>query len=287
MKKRLIVCLSIVSFCLVICLFVVSFQIKKQKTDNSQMDYPKESAIEQEKNKKSEVLKDEDAEEVRNEASSGLIEKNGQILEILDFEYVDKLEDYVDYEEEYIWYEDKPELGTDIRMEKEIDFEAVYEAAPEYEDSEKNPEKYTIEEQYKILEETQDIIDKNTKEVEVSYDYLFIRCRLTNTSNKGTEVAINSQELAVVKDGKWDYRYDHTLLPIYFDKVQKDKTDTSFFFYNMELKETLEYTVAFAIKENDAEGVYYYGIPDVITDGNGIPQNPTEQTMYMRSLFQR
>lgn len=287
MKKRLLVCLSIASFCLLICLFVVIYQIKKQRTDNSQMNYPKESVAKQEKNNKSEVFKDEDNEGIMDEASSGLIEKNGQILEVLDFEYVDKLEDYVDYEKECIWYEDKPEPGTDIRMEKEIDFEAVYEAAPEYEDSEKNPDKYTLEEQYKILEETQDIIDKNTQEVEVSYDYLFIRCRLTNTSNVGTEVAINSQELAVVKDGKWDYRYDHLLLPIYFDKVQKYKTDTSFFFYNMEPKETLEYTVAFAIKENDSKGEYYYGVPDVITDENGIPQNPTEQTMYMRSLFQR
>lgn len=289
-KKHLLAALGVVCTCLVICLVIAVFQINEEKKAAGKEDYAVENTTEAETENSSETSEPETTEEtkaIEEVDYSEPIEKNGMILEILNYEYVDKLEDYAEYNEGFLYYEDKPEPGTDIRMEKDTDYDAVYKEAPKYEDSEKNSEKYTIEERCAIMEETQSIIDKYTYEMEVPYDYLFVQCRLTNTQNMEQEVMLNEQELAVVKDGTWDYREDHLLLPAYFDKTQKDPTDPTFFCYKMELEEVLEYTVAFPVKEKKSIGVYYYGVPDVITDRDGIPQNPAEQTMYMHCLFQR
>lgn len=213
------------------------------------------------------------------------IEKQGTILEILDFEYVDKLEDYDGYKDKFMYYQAIPKSGTDIMIEQDIDYEAVYQEAPKYEDTQKNPDKYTIDEEIEILQNTQDIIDKYTYDKEVPYDYLFVHCRLTNIQNKKIEAAINDMQLHNVKNGEWITHASYEMT--YFDKTQRDNTDTHYFFYDMKPKEVLEYTVAFSIAEEKSQGVYYCGVPDVIVDAEENMQNPAVQFMYMRKLMKR
>ena len=302
MKKKILTAgMGIICIILIVCLVVTVQKIN----ENAQQEHPAGSTVRDEENPVGDTLPEdtsstlsgqEDLEQkaVEQETSgeeemdaANPIEKGLLKLEILDYRYVDKPEDYEDYHEEYMYYENLPNPGTDIIMKETVDYDAVYKEMPEYEDMDKNPDKYTIDESIAISQKAGDIIDKYTYDVEVPCDYLFIRCRLTNTLDKGKEAVINDQGVAVLHDGEWNYVDDHLLMPVYFDKSQKANTDMAYFFYDMAAGEVLEYTIAFQVEEKASGGVYYYGVPDNIVDADGIPQSPVRQTMYMRRLFLR
>ena len=285
MKKKIIGIGIIICFGLLFCLGIVMYRIHQKDT---KQDKNATVATATERTDTEQTDTTEQASEDTYPDYTQPIEKDEYVFEILDYEYVDKPQDYSGYSEDYMYFEDIPKDGTDIRMQNQVDYEAVYKEAPEFEKVDKGLSDASIEEQYSIIEDTQPIVDKYTTQVEVSYDYLFLHCRLTNQLGRERMIAINDQCLAIVRNETWNYIEDHLISPVYFDKSPLENTNSSFFIIDeFGANETLEFTMAYAIPENNADGAYYVGAPDPIDDADGIPQNPTEQTMYMRYLFAR
>lgn len=276
-KKTLVIGLSVLCICLLICTVGIICQKTTGKSDNLTKSTTTQPT---EPNSK--------ADEPSNSDCLQVIEKDGFTLEILGYEYVDKPEDYADYNRDYLWHEHQPIEGTDIHIKKETDYESVYKEAPELKAMDDGTANYTLEEGVAIIEKTQDIVDKYTYDVEVPYDYLFIRCRLINNENvERTNIGINDQTLAIIKDGIWDPENDHTLEMAYFDKSPVTCTNHEFFICNVGAEETLEYTCGFIIREDQSSGSYYFGNPDHIWNADGFPENPADQTMYMYHLMDR
>ncbi len=285
MKKKIIGIGIIICIGLLFCLGIVMYRIHQKDT---KQDKNATVATATERTDTEQTDTTEQASEDTYPDYTQPIEKDEYVFEILDYEYVDKPQDYSGYSEDYMYFEDIPKDGTDIRMQNQVDYEAVYKEAPEFEKVDKGLSDASIEEQYSIIEDTQPIVDKYTTQVEVSYDYLFLHCRLTNQLGRERMIAINDQCLAIVRNETWNYIEDHLISPVYFDKSPLENTNSSFFIIDeFGANETLEFTMAYAIPENNADGAYYVGAPDPIDDADGIPQNPTEQTMYMRYLFAR
>ena len=285
MKKKIIGIGIIICIGLLFCLGIVMYRIHQKDT---KQDKNATVATATERIDTEQTDTTEQASEDTYPDYTQPIEKDEYVFEILDYEYVDKPQDYSGYSEDYMYFEDIPKDGTDIRMQNQVDYEAVYKEAPEFEKVDKGLSDASIEEQYSIIEDTQPIVDKYTTQVEVSYDYLFLHCRLTNQLGRERMIAINDQCLAIVRNETWNYIEDHLISPVYFDKSPLENTNSSFFIIDeFGANETLEFTMAYAIPENNADGAYYVGAPDPIDDADGIPQNPTEQTMYMRYLFAR
>lgn len=285
MKKKIIGIGIIICIGLLFCLGIVMYRIHQKDT---KQDKNATVATATERTDTEQTDTTEQASEDTYPDYIQPIEKDEYVFEILDYEYVDKPQDYSGYSEDYMYFEDIPKDGTDIRMQNQVDYEAVYKEAPEFEKVDKGLSDASIEEQYSIIEDTQPIVDKYTTQVEVSYDYLFLHCRLTNQLGRERMIAINDQCLAIVRNETWNYIEDHLISPVYFDKSPLENTNSSFFIIDeFGANETLEFTMAYAIPENNADGAYYVGAPDPIDDADGIPQNPTEQTMYMRYLFAR
>lgn len=285
MKKKIIGIGIIICIGLLFCLGIVMYRIHQKDT---KQDKNVTVATTTERTDTEQTGTTEQASEDTYPDYTQPIEKDEYVFEILDYEYVDKPQDYSGYSEDYMYFEDIPKDGTDIRMQNQVDYEAVYKEAPEFEKVDKGLSDASIEEQYSIIEDTQPIVDKYTTQVEVSYDYLFLHCRLTNQLGRERMIAINDQCLAIVRNETWNYIEDHLISPVYFDKSPLENTNSSFFIIDeFGANETLEFTMAYAIPENNADGAYYVGAPDPIDDADGIPQNPTEQTMYMRYLFAR
>lgn len=285
MKKKIIGIGIIICIGLLFCLGIVMYRIH-QKDTKQDKNVTVATATERTDTEQTDTT--EQASEDTYPDYTQPIEKDEYVFEILDYEYVDKPQDYSGYSEDYMYFEDIPKDETDIRMQNQVDYEAVYKEAPEFEKVDKGLSDASIEEQYSIIEDTQPIVDKYTTQVEVSYDYLFLHCRLTNQLGRERMIAINDQCLAIVRNETWNYIEDHLISPVYFDKSPLENTNSSFFIIDeFGANETLEFTMAYAIPENNADGAYYVGAPDPIDDADGIPQNPTEQTMYMRYLFAR
>lgn len=285
MKKKIIGIGIIICIGLLFCLGIVIYRIH-QKDTKQDKNVTVATATERTDTEQTDTT--EQASEDTYPDYTQPIEKDEYVFEILDYEYVDKPQDYSGYSEDYMYFEDIPKDGTDIRMQNQVDYEAVYKEAPEFEKVDKGLSDASIEEQYSIIEDTQPIVDKYTTQVEVSYDYLFLHCRLTNQLGRERMIAINDQCLAIVRNETWNYIEDHLISPVYFDKSPLENTNSSFFIIDeFGANETLEFTMAYEIPENNADGAYYVGAPDPIDDADGIPQNPTEQTMYMRYLFAR
>ena len=285
MKKKIIGIGIIICIGLLFCLGIVMYRIHQKDT---KQDKNATVATATERTDTEQTDTTEQASEDTYPDYTQPIEKDEYVFEILDYEYVDKPQDYSGYSEDYMYFEDIPKDGTDIRMQNQVDYEAVYKEAPEFEKVDKGLSDASIEEQYSIIEDTQPIVDKYTTQVEVSYDYLFLHCRLTNQLGRERMIAINDQCLAIVRNETWNYIEDHLISPVYFDKSPLENTNSSFFIIDeFGANETLEFTMAYAIPENNTDGAYYVGAPDPIDDADGIPQNPTEQTIYMRYLFAR
>lgn len=223
------------------------------------------------------------SEEASVETAVGLeqyvISKDGLELQILSCERCDTPEIYDGYQDEFMFYTDFPEMEPDVYYETEIDYDSVYREAPRYRDMEQNPDRYSIDEQIAIMQETERIVEKHTHDVEIHYDFIFLTCRLTNTLEENYEAGINLQTLIQCEGAEWDTRES-----CYFNKAQKKNTDMNFFMYWMEPGESLEYTIGFRVRESDPYNRFYFGIPDTICDDDGYPQNPIEQTMYVKQI---
>lgn len=285
MKKKIIGIGIIICIGLLICLGIVMYRIHQKDTQQT-----KNATVVTTTDRTDTEQTDttEQASEDTYPDYTQPIEKDEYVFEILDYQYVDKLQDYPGYSEKYMYFDDIPEEGTDVRIQDQVDYEAVYKEAPEFEKVDKGMSDASIEEQYSIIQDTQPIIDKYTTQAEVPYDYLFLHCRLTNQLDRERMIAINDQCLAIVKNGTWNYIEDHLIYTVYFDKSPLENSNSSFFIIDeFGANETLEFTMAYAIPEDNTAGGYYVGAPDPIDDADGIPQNPTEQTMYMRYLFER
>lgn len=285
MKKKIIGVGIIICIGLLVCLGIIMYRIHQK--DTRQTGNVTGTTVTEQTNTEQTDTTEQASKDAYPDYTQP-IEKDEYVFEILDYQYVDKLQDYPGYSEEYMYFENIPEEGTDIRMQNQVDYESVYKEAPEFEKVDKGLSDASIEEQYSIIQDTQPIVDKYTTQVEVPYDYLFLHCRLTNQLDRERRIAINDQRLAIVKNGTWNYIEDHLIDPVYFDQSPLKNTNSSFFIIDaFGANETLEFTIAYAIPEDNADGSYYVGAPDPINDAEGNPQNPTEQTMYMRHLFER
>lgn len=114
--------------------------------------------------------------------------------------------------------------------------------------------------------------DKEISRETVGQKFLKVRLRVRNLSDSKQEFWAGAPELLNLKQGKkGSYRYSDTYAvplnqqeygicekeaPQYFDQSTKAVTDSSYFFRELESKETLEYTAGFLVDEDKVENLY-------------------------------
>lgn len=154
------------------------------------------------------------------------------------------------------------ELPDPNELEEYRDTEAIKAECPELRDAWENNDAYTDEEVAEIFYNNIDIINKYTNMIHFKTRYVFIKCRITNTSDK--EMAVYMSQICFIlssPDKEKSLAHDNDMC--YFDAsshTQGDDRVHNFFAYTFQPGETLDCTIGFPVKEEIENQEYYFGI---------------------------
>lgn len=147
-------------------------------------------------------------------------------------------------------------------LEEYRDTEAIKAEYPELKDVWENDDAYTDEETAEIFYNNIDIINKYTNMIHFKTRYVFIKCRITNTSDKEMDVYMSNISFILSSPDK-EKSLTHDNDMCYFDAsshTQGDDRVHNFFAYTFQPGETLNCTIGFPVKEEIENQEYYFGI---------------------------
>ncbi len=225
--------------------------------------------------KKQEIAEHEETQNVKGEKKEDAEEKNSIMIsplkvEVLSYEVIDDSEigGQTTYAAEY-FYENK--LPDTEKYEEETDMEACKAECPELKDIWENTEKYTVQEVKDIYQEHIDVIQKYTTSTYVPRHFVFVKCRLTNTSGRQSKVLLNVMDVCPSSKDNSVFNSFISDTMVYFDKpihTEGEERVHSYFEYSFKPDEALECILGFEVKDK-VEGKeiedpdYYLGDVDV------------------------
>ena len=208
------------------------------------------------------------------------IDKGELNINVKSIKKFDTLEECTDYNEMYLYVDDKVDVSPDIYSYEIIDWERLYEENPQYVDYEEHPEKYSIDKAIKVKNEIAKIESNYMYQEQIKCDFVFLECNIKNVDSKALYYGMNDQLLIKCDGDEWE-----EYLPIYFTNSETNNSDPEFFIKNIRKNEEFSYVLGYAIPENELDGDWYWGDPDVMVDPKTEEQlNPIMQDMYVKKI---
>lgn len=238
---------------------VIAFLISNKEENNASPVERYQEKMEEDAGKSEEETASDG--EGENAFGSNIIIHGPVQFELLSYEIIDdsEIQKQTTYPAEY-FYEGK--LPDSQEYTEQVDYDAAAEECPELKDiwADEGGDKYSVQEVKDIYQANIDVIEKHTTMVPLNKQYVFVKCRITNSVNSTNEAFLN--ELTVFLSSKDMSTYDfHSDTVCYFDKpVHKEGDDRihSYFKYSFTANETLECTLGFAVKDSEIENPDYY-----------------------------
>ncbi len=196
--------------------------------------------------------------EIETETPSSNVIRQGLLeYELISYEIVEdtEIEQQQAYKKEFFREE---ELATADYTEEFVDYDAIKEDSPELKELFENKLNYTDAEYAEIRNQHIDVIQKHTVMRHPKTRYLFVKCNITNKSERPNNVLLDLYTFIVSADGKDSIYHDNLC---YFDKavnISDDDRAHRFYEYPFDKNETLECTIGFAIKEEYGPDEQYY-----------------------------
>jgi len=244
------------------------FKISKKEKGDAQ-------PAKQYQEKKQEIAEQEETQDVEDEKKEDAEEKNSIMIsplkvEVLSYEVIDDSEigGQTTYAAKY-FYENK--LPDPEKYEEETDMEACKAECPELKDIWENNGKYTVQEVKDIYQEHIDVIQKYTTSVYVPRHFVFVKCRIANTSGRHSKVLLNGMDVCSSSKDNNVFNSFISDTMVYFDNpihTEGEERENSYFEYSFKPDEVLECILGFEVKDQ-VEGQeienpdYYLGVVDV------------------------
>ncbi len=151
-------------------------------------------------------------------------------------------------------------------LEEYVDYETIKKVCPELRNLWESDD-YTIEEEKEIYERNLDVIDQYTTMEHPKTKYFFVKCRITNLSEKIHEASVALDTF--ISSDQSEYLAMHECA-VYFDRAvytTGEDREKSFFWYTFEQEEVLECVIGYEIKEEwNADEIYYLGVQTAQVD---------------------
>ena len=167
----------------------------------------------------------------------------------------DDISTETEYPVEYFKYEELPAQNL---QEEVIDWDAMYEESPEFEEFDKAPyDEYSYDEVIEIMDSYQYLFDKYTTTVTKPNKVYFIKCRLTN---EGSVAVTNTFPLWVTSVSESGELKSREVLK-YFDKpiyTEGEGRSMRYFFFKLEGQESMECTIGLVVPQEFGESDHHY-----------------------------
>lgn len=254
-------------------IFMISQREKEDTTPAKRYQEKKQEMAEnEEKQDTNDGIEEDSTEEDSEEKNSVML--SPLKVEVLSYEVIDgnEINKQTTYLPEY-FYENK--LPDPEVYEEQTDFEACKAECPELKDIWENNENYSVQEVKDIYQEHIDVIQKHTTKVLVPRHFVFVKCKITNTSKRNHQTYLNDIDVCPSSKDNSVYSLRNDTLE-YFDKptyVEGEDRMHSYFLHSFKPNETFECTLGFEVEDKGIEDPdYYLGIMDIqMQDDNTHP----------------
>lgn len=196
----------------------------------------------------------------------GVLEYEFLSCEIIDDSRIGQQTQYVS---DHYYEQELPDPNMLVEYQ---DTDAIMEQCPELKALWENPENFSTEETEEIYNSHLDIIEKNTSMVHPDTHYVFVKCRIINTTDKYVSQYLSELEAVVSSKDKEKFSI-HTDTMCYFDRSTHTEGDDrihDFFLYEFEPNETLECTLGWEVRDVVEDQDYYIGFIDAELQNEGL-----------------
>lgn len=213
-----------------------------------------------------------DAQNPDKESESQTIMIHGPLkYEFLSYEIVDdsQIGQQTQYLPDHYYNQEFPDPNELVEYQ---DRDAIMEQCPELKALWENPENYSMEESREIYNSHLDVIEENTSMVHPAKHYVFVKCRITNSLDKGFSQHLSEMDVVLSDKDNTNFSISTDTM-CYFDQATHTEGDDrlhSFFLYEFEPNETLECTLGFEVRDEVDDPDYYIGFVDVELQNEGL-----------------
>ena len=262
MNKRKCVVISVVMAFMLLLTGIVAYWFRENKDSVSDNRKASETDAAEKVEAGNDTVEQDSSEETTTEDYRQVCGDNilmiGSVkVELLSAEVLegDDISEETEYPVEYFKYKELPAQNL---QEEVIDWDAMYEESPEFEEFDKAPyDEYSYDEVIEIMDSYQYLFDKYTTTVTKPNKVYFIKCRLTNEGSVAVTNTFPLWVTSVSESGKLKSRevLEYFYKPIY---TEGEGRSMRYFFFKLEGQESMECTIGLVVPQEFGENDHHY-----------------------------